>query len=55
MRWKGDCTRRSPCCRESDTTATILYALNRWQALMRYCHYGAIEIDNAVAERAMLR
>lgn len=39
--------------RKSDTTAAILYALNRWQALTRYCDDGAIEIDNSAAERAL--
>lgn len=32
---------------------TILYALNRWQALTRYCDDGRIEIDNNAAERAL--
>jgi transposase len=31
--------------KKSDTTAAILYALNRWEALMRYCEDGLIEID----------
>lgn len=39
--------------RKSDTTAAILYALNRWQALVRYCGDGTIEIDNSAAERAL--
>jgi transposase len=39
--------------RKSDTTAAILYALNRWQALVRYCVDGTIEIDNSAAERAL--
>lgn len=39
--------------RKSDTTAAILYALNRWQALDRYCDDGSIEIDNSAAERAL--
>jgi transposase len=39
--------------RKSDTTAAILYALNRWEALTRYCSDGAIEIDNSAAERAL--
>lgn len=39
--------------RKSETTAAILYALNRWQALCRYCEDGAIEIDNSAAERAL--
>lgn len=39
--------------RRSDTTAAILYALNRWQALVRYSDDGTIEIDNSAAERAL--
>ncbi|PFH08538.1 transposase [Collimonas sp. PA-H2] len=39
--------------RKSDTTAAILYALNRWPALIRFCEDGAIEIDNSAAERAL--
>lgn len=31
----------------------ILYALNRWQALTRYCDDGRVEIDNNAAERAL--
>ncbi|MFL1547355.1 IS66 family transposase [Pseudomonas sp. O39] len=31
----------------------IFYALNRWQALTRYCDDGVIEIDNNAAERAL--
>jgi len=30
--------------KKSDTTAAILYALNRWRALTRYCDDGTIEI-----------
>ena len=39
--------------RKSDTSAAILYALNLWPALVRYCSDGAIEIDNSAAERAL--
>jgi hypothetical protein len=39
--------------RKSDTTAAVLYALNRWQALTPYCNNGAIEVDNSAAERAL--
>jgi hypothetical protein len=39
--------------RKSDMTAAILYALNRWEALVRYCDDGTIEIDNSAAERAL--
>ena len=38
---------------KSDTTAAILYALNRWAALTRYCNDGTLEIDNSAAERAL--
>lgn len=30
-----------------------LYALNRWQALKRYCDDGAVEIGNSAAEHAL--
>jgi transposase len=39
--------------RKSDTSAAILYALNLWPALARYCDDGRIEIDNSAAERAL--
>jgi transposase len=39
--------------RKSDTTAAIRYALSRWDALLRYCEDGHIEIDNNAAERAL--
>jgi transposase len=39
--------------RKSDTSAAIMYALNLWPALARYCNDGAIEIDNSAAERAL--
>lgn len=39
--------------KKSDTTAAILYALNRWPALTRYCDDGTLEIDNSAAERAL--
>ena len=38
---------------KSDTTAAILYALNRWAALTRYCDDGTLEIDNSAAERSL--
>lgn len=38
---------------KSDTTAAILYALNRWTALTCYCDDGNLEIDNSAAERAL--
>lgn len=42
-----------PLSAKSDTTAAILYALNRWAALTRYCDDGTLEIDNSAAERAL--
>jgi hypothetical protein len=39
--------------RKSDTTAAINYALTRWDALVRFCSDGRIEIDNNAAERAL--
>jgi hypothetical protein len=31
----------------------VRYALGRWEALMRFCDDGRIEIDNNAAERAL--
>ncbi|KWF15207.1 transposase [Burkholderia ubonensis] len=39
--------------RKSDTSRAILYALNRWEALTRYCDDGHLEIDNLPVERAL--
>jgi len=39
--------------RKSDTSRAILYALNRWEALTRYCGDGQLEIDNLPVERAL--
>jgi transposase len=39
--------------RKSDTTAAIRYALSRWDALLRYCADGSLEVDNNAAERAL--
>jgi transposase len=39
--------------RKSDTTSAIQYALGRWDAFVRYCDDGRIEIDNSAAERAL--
>lgn len=39
--------------RKSDTSRAILYALNRWDALTRYCGDGRLEIDNLPVERAL--
>jgi transposase len=38
---------------KSATAKAIRYALNRWEALGRYCDDGRIEIDNNAAERAL--
>ncbi len=39
--------------RKSDTALAVRYALGRWEALLRYCDDGHIEIDNNAAERAL--
>lgn len=39
--------------RKSDTAIAVRYALGRWDALMRYCDDGRLEIDNNTAERAL--
>ena len=39
--------------RKSDTTRAIRYALDRWEALTRYCDDGQLEIDNNAAERGL--
>jgi transposase len=39
--------------KKSDTAAAIRYALTRWDALVRFCDDGSIEIDNNAAERAL--
>jgi transposase len=39
--------------RKSDTAVAVRYALGRWEALMRFCDDGSIEIDNNAAERAL--
>ena len=39
--------------RKSDTAMAVRYALGRWEALMRYCDDGRIEIDNNTAERSL--
>jgi transposase len=38
---------------KSDTTKAIRYALGRWNALMRFCDDGHLEIDNNAAERSL--
>jgi len=39
--------------RKSDTAVAVRYALGRWEALMRFCDDGRLEIDNNAAERAL--
>ena len=39
--------------RKSDTAIAVRYALGRWEALMRYCNDGGLEIDNNAAERSL--
>jgi transposase len=39
--------------RKSDTAMAVRYALGRWEALMRYCDDGRLEIDNNAAERSL--
>jgi transposase len=39
--------------KKSDTAIAVRYALGRWQALLRYCDDGHLEIDNNIAERAL--
>jgi hypothetical protein len=39
--------------RKSDTTAAVRYTLVLWDALVRYCDDGHLEIDNNSAERAL--
>jgi transposase len=39
--------------RKSDTALAVRYALGRWEALMRYCNDGHLEIDNNAAERSL--
>src|SRR5580692_7505249 len=39
--------------KKSDTAMAVRYALGRWEALIRYCGDGRLEIDNNAAERAL--
>jgi hypothetical protein len=39
--------------RKSDTTNAVRYALTLWEALVRYCDQGRLELDNNAAERAL--
>ena len=49
--WLTTQSRRVP--RKSGIGEAIQYALNHWQALVRYAGDGRIEIDNNAAERAL--
>jgi transposase len=44
---------RAKVSAKSEFAVAVNYALNRWEALTRYCDDGAIEIDNNAAERAL--
>jgi len=35
------------------TWGVVRYALGRWEALLRYCDDGHLEIDNNAAERSL--
>jgi transposase len=39
--------------RKSDTARAVRYTLGRWEALLRYCDDGRLEIDNNAAERSL--
>jgi hypothetical protein len=39
--------------KKSDTAMAVRYALGRWEALLRYCDDGRLEIDNNTAERSL--
>lgn len=39
--------------KKSDTAMAVRYALGRWEALLRYCNDGRLEIDNNAAERSL--
>src|SRR6266403_850160 len=39
--------------RKSDTAIAVRYALGRWEALLRYCDNGRLEIDNNAAEQSL--
>jgi transposase len=49
--WLQDCLPK--LSRRSDTAVAVRYALGVWDALVRYCDDGRIEIDNSAAERAL--
>ena len=39
--------------KKSDTALAVRYTLGRWEALLRYCADGRLEIDNNAAERSL--
>ncbi len=39
--------------RKSDTARAVRYALGRWDALLRFCSDGRVEVDNNAAERSL--
>jgi len=39
--------------KKSDTSMAVRYALGRWEALLRYCDDGRLEMDNNAAERSL--
>ncbi len=43
----------SKLSRKSDTARALSYALGRWEALLRFCDDGRVEIDNNAAERSL--
>jgi len=43
----------SKLSKKSETSAAVRYTLTLWDALMRFCDDGRIEIDNNAAERAL--
>jgi transposase len=49
--WLEDIQRKAS--RKSGIASAIGYALGRWDALLRYCDDGRLEIDNNAAERAL--
>ena len=49
--WLRDCLPK--LSRRSDTAVAVRYALGVWEALVRYCDDGRIELDNSAAERAL--
>jgi transposase len=48
--WKATLAKLS---QKSDVAMAIRYALDRWNALLRFCEDGRVEMDNNAAERAL--